>query len=515
MNKYTENIIFRAKKFVINNKVEFALLVFILILALFLRVWKIDQYLPFLGDEGRDVRVVRRFLTSFDLMFIGPRTSIGDMYLGPFYYYLISPFLLLWNYSPVGPAVCVSLFSVATVYLIWFTVREWFGKYGAIAASLLFAISPIIIINARHSWNPNIMPFLALLSIYSIWKVWVKLDFKWLLVAGFTIGAIIQSHYLGLLLLPTLGIVWLLTLYQLVKSKTKTIKSFINYSLGAFTIFLLFQLPLVLFDWKHNWHNALSLKEFFFNRQTTVSVKPWNAIPSLLPLWKDQIITRLMSINNGFLGGLLTTVLTASIGFFGFYYSKTKNKEKSKIAIIIALWGVIGLVGIGLLKQAVYDHYFGFLFPLPFILFGLLFQELYSRKSKVAAIIILVVLVYLSIKESPIGYPAQNQLKRVQEIDTSIIADSNGKPFNFALIAKQNYEEGYLYYFELWKAQVREIDPQNIPNTLTNQLYIVCEDPICEPINNAKAEVANFGWAKLDKQWEISGTKVYKIVHPQ
>lgn len=503
----------KIKLWVEKNKFEFALLLFILLFALVLRVWKIDQYLPFLGDEGRDVRVVRRFITHFDLMFIGPRTSIGDMYLGPLYYYLISPFLFLWNFSPVGPAVFVSLTSVVTVFLIWHTVREWFGKYGAMASAFLYAISPIIILNARHSWNPNIMPFLALLSIYSIWKVWEKREFKWLLVIGASFGAIIQSHYLGLLIAPTIAIFWAATLYKLSKSNSKKVRPFIYYTSGALIIFLILMFPLFLFDWKHGWQNTIALKTFFFNRQSTVSAKPWNAIPQLWPLWQEQIVIRLLTAKNSQVGTVIGAIFVLVSSYYGYLYYKVKNWDKLDVLSLLALWGVVGLLGIGLLKQAIYDHYFGFLFPLPFILFGFLFEEFLKRKLKIIAVIILTILIVINFKANPLFDPPQNQLKRVQDIDQNIISDSQNKPFNFALIAKQNYEEGYLYYFEMWKAQVREINPQDIPGTLSDQLYVVCEDPVCEPINNAKAEVANFGWAKIDRQWEVDGTKVFRLVH--
>jgi hypothetical protein len=51
----------------------------------------------------------KKNLKNFNLFFIGPQTSIGNMYLGPFFYYLIAPSLLLANFSPVGPAIFIGL----------------------------------------------------------------------------------------------------------------------------------------------------------------------------------------------------------------------------------------------------------------------------------------------------------------------------------------------------------------------------------------------------------------------
>lgn len=268
-----------------NNKSEFRILSGILALSAFVRLWRIPEYLPFLGDEGRDVRIVARFLTEFHPMLLGPRTSIGDMYLGPLYYYLISPFLALWQFSPVGPAVFVALLGITTVWLIWYVGREWFGVKAGLIGSFLFAISPVVINLSKHSWNPNIMPFFSLLAIYSVWQIWEKKNFKWLVVLGITFAVILQSHYLGLLLLPTIGVIWLLTLRTLKGSKEGGSKKFLLYSLLSIFLFILLMSPLVIFDAKHGWHNFASMKVFFADRQTTVSAKPWNAIPTL---WQQQ-----------------------------------------------------------------------------------------------------------------------------------------------------------------------------------------------------------------------------------
>src|SRR4030043_278441 len=192
------------KTWIRNNKKEFIFLVLILVIGAFFRLFKISEYMTFLGDEGRDVIIVRRLLVNFDPILVGPGTSIGDMYLGPLYYYLMAPALFLAGFSPVGPAVMVALFGVATIFLVWYTARIWFGKTASIVSSLLYAFSPVVIIYSRSSWNPNIMPFFAILTIFSVWKIWKDRKFKWLLVLGVSYAVTLQSHYLALLLAPTI-----------------------------------------------------------------------------------------------------------------------------------------------------------------------------------------------------------------------------------------------------------------------------------------------------------------------
>ena len=95
-------------------------------------------------------------------------------------------------------------------------------------------------------------------------------------------------------------------------------------------------------------------------------------------------------------------------------------------------------------------------------------------------------------------------------IDQSIIKSAHGQPFNFALLAKMNYDPGYRYFLSELNAPV-----QLLQNEITDQLFVVCE-PFqidCNPINNPEWSVAAFGWAKIDSQWEINGIKIFRLIH--
>src|SRR5438046_8567081 len=102
------------------NKINFSLILLILILflAAFMRRYRISDYMTFLGDEGRDVLVALGILQGHFTL-LGPRASAGDFFTGPIYYYMMTPFLWLFHFDPVGPAVMVALFGVATVGLIY------------------------------------------------------------------------------------------------------------------------------------------------------------------------------------------------------------------------------------------------------------------------------------------------------------------------------------------------------------------------------------------------------------
>jgi hypothetical protein len=57
--------------FIKKNRIEFALLIALLLVTLFLRIYKIDAYMTFLGDEGRDALMIKRILTTGDIPLLG------------------------------------------------------------------------------------------------------------------------------------------------------------------------------------------------------------------------------------------------------------------------------------------------------------------------------------------------------------------------------------------------------------------------------------------------------------
>ncbi|HBP51262.1 TPA: hypothetical protein DD455_02940 [Candidatus Shapirobacteria bacterium] len=464
------------KKFLSKNW----LLLLILLIAAFCRLYRISDYMEFLGDQGRDVVIVRDFLKNGNLFFIGPQTSIGNMYLGPFYYYLIAPALLLANFNPVGPAIFVALLSVATAYLIFYVSKKWFNPTTAYVATFLYAISPTAIKFANFSWNPNIMPFFALLFIYMMTE-------KRYLWASLAFAMCLNSHYLALILLPVAALIW-------IKDYSK---ASIKPTLLAIGIFLLSLTPQLLFDIKHQGQNINALSTFFVKRETTVNLKVYKSLP-VIPELFNQINTSLLAGKNITFGIIVSIVL-----FLGLVYLYLKHRHQKYVYCL--LWYFFGLVGLGLYKQHIYDHYFGFLFPVLFMLMGYLISKL----PKLFALPLFISLTIFSLLQNPFRWQPNSQLKTTTEIVDLIISNSHNQDFNFALLAKQNYDPPYRYILSEKNSPVKLLQEK-----ITDQLFVVCE-PFqieCNPINNPEWGVAAFGWAKIDTQWEINGIKIFKLI---
>lgn len=495
------------------HRLESFILSLIFILALFLRLYHIAGYMTFLGDEGRDVRIVRDLITQGNLVFIGPMTSIGNMYLGPLYYYMMAPALAISGLNPVGPAVMIALLGSLTIFLTYLFGRKLFGAPAGLIAAFLFAIAPVAIIYSRSSWNPNPMPFFALLSIWGIYTVWQKHDFKWLPWIGITFAAALQMHYLGLLLLPTLGIFWLFTLLA-VKDKKQQKKLFVRKTLWAVFWFVLIMSPLVLFDIKHHGQNLNAFKAFFSDRQTTVNLNPARSdryLPAIQSIVGDLLLGSQLGLAT--LAAFIIAILSiwAYLGKAKLTLKQFIHSKKDPGLSLLFSWIIFGVLGLGIYKQHIYAHYFGFLFPAVYLLSGYLLYFLFKKGLffKALSVLFLAGLVYYAAVFSPLRQAPNNQLARTKNTVDFIIARSGGQPFNFGLIAKQNYDESYRYFFENEHAQMFRGE-----NKITDQLFVICEDKDCQPEGNSQYQIAIFGIAKVSNEWDFEGLKIFRLIHP-
>lgn len=513
----------------------------ILILAAFLRLYKIADYMTFLGDEGRDVLVVYNILHG-KLTFLGPTASVGGFFLGPIYYYFMAPFLWISNYNPVGPAVMVALFGIITVWLVYKIGREFFDKKTGLIAAGLYAISPIVIAYSRSSWNPNLIPFFSILTLYFVYKAAKDKSWKFFILSGILFGILMQLHYLSTFLgvvIASYLIFVNLFLFEKIQSKIlETLKEYLYFFFG----FIVGWSPFLFFEVRHGFPNIGSILRFIFSSSDTggnakffqivkdvffrlfgrliTSFPPPEQISVQVSTIKFDLYFKIIEIPIFYL--YYFTLFLAFSGllvfFFKFYKSfKQKDNNFYKLSLIL-FWFSFGILLFGFYKKSIYDYYFGFMFPISFLLVGSFISFLISNKvlGKIVGGIILVVLIGLNLSGIPFRSTPNRQLAQVEQISKFVSDKTDGKPFNFALITGGNSDHAYRYFFTTWNHAPVTIenvlaDPQR--KTVTDQLLIVCESNHCAPLGNSLWEVAGFGRAEVVGEWNVSVVKVYRLVH--
>lgn len=238
-------------------------------IAAFLRFYKLEEFITFLGDQGRDAIVMKRIVTLEDFPGIGPRSSIGQLFLGPFYYFFMAPFLLLSGLSPVGPAFGVALLSVLALSFFTWKLRKEVNPATALLFGSLIALSYVNIWLSRFSWNPNLLPVFAFFTTYFLWRIIRKPGIVSGAFFGFFIAASLQLHYLMLLILPAFFGYLVYGIWIHRKQKKVITKTLI----AMFTSSVITLSPLIIFDIKNNFLNFRGLLGVFtekhFQSQST------------------------------------------------------------------------------------------------------------------------------------------------------------------------------------------------------------------------------------------------------
>lgn len=509
----------------------------ILLVAAFMRLYKIGDYLTFLGDEGRDVLVVYNILHGHFTL-LGPTASVGGFFLGPIYYYFMAPALWLANYSPVGPAVMIALFGIVTVWLVYYVGTKFFNSTAGIIAALLYAIAPVVILYSRSSWNPNLMPLTTLLLLFVLYQAVTKNN-KWLFgLVGILFGIAMQLHYIEVFIgaiIPLYILIARVYLYFINEHKNVKIlllKLFRDYVLIGVG-FVIGLSPFLAFEVRHGFNNIRAIFNFIFHPQTTgngvgVSVSLLGTISDVFlrvfgrlilnipspdlygkyPVWQIQLW-----IVCSYTLGIISLIFL----LWKLFKQKT-NSEKFLQYSLLFLWLVIGITLFGLYKKNIYDYYFEFLFPAPFLIVGAIFAFFLRRNiwSKIITVLLLIIIIAINIQGIPFRYPGNKQLQQTEIISRFVLSKTNNKPFNFALITGGNSDHAYRYFFTVWghepvTIQYTGVDPKR--TSVTDQLLVVCESIPCAPLGNSLWEIAGFGRAEVVGHWHVSVVDVYKLDH--
>lgn len=506
-------------------------LLFILLLGAYLRLYRIPEYMTFLGDEGRDMLVIKRMIVDHKFTLLGPTASVGGFFLGPIYYYFMLPFVWISGLNPAGAAVMVALFGIATIYLVYRLGRDIFGTGVGLIAAALYSLSPVVIAYSRSSWNPNLVPFFSTLMMWLMWRSVVKDQRKLLFWVGVCLGIGLQLHYLFLFLFPVVFI------WYLLYGRNRTWLTYYAFGIAGFIVGYG---PFLAFELRHGFPNTISIYHFlregegtglvmetFWKNISDVSYRLFGRLVFRLPPPEQYVNVPAISQQLWTIGtkfalytsfALLGALLVFPRRFMQYFKEKAAGHQQLRQGVVLfLLWFFVPLFLFGLYKKGIYEYYFGLFFALPFLLTALIIKSASMRIiGKILAVIAVLGLTYLNWEGRPFKFEPNNQLAQAKMIAAAAYEKTGGEPYNFALLTSGNSDHAYRYFFEIWgnppvTIENTDIDPQR--GSVTEQLIIICEQQECKPLGHPLWEIAGFGRAEIVGEWPVSFVKIMKLTH--
>src|SRR3972149_6713297 len=259
------------------------LVVVLVFLGLFVRLYNFKERMTFGPEQARSLVVAGRYITEKPSL-LGQEyfrvTSEGHkLFSGAVFNYSLVPLQLLFNFDPLPITVFFAFLNVFTGLVLFWVAKKIFGYSFAVLSLGLFLFNDYMIYHSTFIWNYNYLPLVGILCFYLLYQM--KKNSKRLLFVfflGILSGVGVSLQYLFALL--GLGVF----LYVLWFSKEK-IKASAIFVFGA----ILGNLPMVIFDLRHNFYHLVTAWQYFlgaFKGGSGVQLAYYH----FLPLWPIFLI---------------------------------------------------------------------------------------------------------------------------------------------------------------------------------------------------------------------------------
>ncbi len=431
------------------------MILLILIVSAFLRLYNLPDSFIFAGDEEYQATLAQSLIKDFHIIWVGVNAAHLGFYLGPYWTYFSAFWLWLSQGNPLITGYISSIIGVLTTLSIILIGKSLFGRKTGLLAGLLYATLPLMVFLDQKYWNPSLIPLLSLLLLLSLFKA--RQNPGWLILFTASYGLVFHTH---LSLIPVIFIAG----YWLVKQKIRPSKQIILLSITAFLIMVA---PLIAFDYFRRGSNITT--PLRFNEITSDyrnRINPAQHFPALFQVlgrvWfikppslnADEVITSCTDasrIGNPKVAGIsqrftppawLSLLGTAPLLLF-LVHKKTREKEAHTL---LALFLITLMAAFLLFPGGAFEYYLLGVFPLLMFLPGILSDYFIKLKPFLISIALLAAVlgIFTTVTNNPeFGLGVKNTLIK------QVISKIGNEPFELKQTGLCHFYEGWRYLFVL------------------------------------------------------------------
>ncbi len=325
-------------------------IVLITILSITIRLYKLVDLMPFIGDQAWFYLSAQDALSSEKLPLVGITASRTWLHQGAFWTYVLMPILKM-SAHPAAPAYFTAFLGTCTVIILYKVLGSMTDKKTALIGAFLYATSPLIVMSDRMPYHTSLTPLLMIGIFYALWKIIQNDQRFWIALAGLV--AIMQNVNLA-----GFPVVYIVAVFF-------ALGRFLNHSWAftlskknlfhAFLVWMMFMMPYFIYDMTHGFHQTIIFYGWmilepirFLSFQDT----PVTPIVKFL----IQTVQRLL---------YLPSWLVSSGIFIGVLISALRIRKSSyKDPLTYTLMWMIGMFGIVIAGKTPSDAYVYTLFPL-------------------------------------------------------------------------------------------------------------------------------------------------------
>ncbi len=425
---------------------------FVLVAAVFFRTYNFSDWLYFKMDQARDAMLTSSVIEKGPqyLPLLGPRagaTEVDEGYLrlGPAYYYFqYIAGVLSGSTEPAIFAYPDLFFGILAIPLLYIFLRLYFSSALSVLIASMYALSFIIIQYSRFAWNPNTLPFFAILSFFGLLKFLndprPKQRIIWIILwaSGLFIGS--QMHFFGFFVLSGVSALMILVHYEVWKTgkffKEIEWMKLIKYGAVTLAVFIFIYSPVIISDVIRGGENSLNLVSAFANKPTQRSFTEKIRENASEQLKYYCLITTAScyekGVKNNFPAAFFTAVIMLAGSIWSVYsWKKSPMGIKRDFLALVIIWAGVFFILATPVAFQLRPRFFIAVFAVPFIFLGYIFQYLEKkipRYSTCIAVIITLMIVLFNAKGTLAWFKEQDlsQQKSVPVKRTLILKRRDG-----------------------------------------------------------------------------------------
>lgn len=214
-------------------------IIFFLLLTLhiFFRFYQLEGRNPFGWDQVDNAWAAKDILVDkkFPLLGMVAKTNSG-FYIGPAYYYLITPFYWFFNLDPIASGVFAGVTSIFTFFVLFLITKKIFSTHVALFAVFIHTVSSSLISADRVQWPVNFIAPVSYIIFYALYKI-MNGNEKYIFLLAAAIGFSFNIHFTSIFY-PII-ILFSLPFFPRTKEALK-------YILFSIPLFLLWVFPIII-----------------------------------------------------------------------------------------------------------------------------------------------------------------------------------------------------------------------------------------------------------------------------
>jgi hypothetical protein len=477
-------------------KIEYIILLIIVLIGVYLRfAGTFTNSFAFTYDVGRDLLAVWNIVYLHKILLIGQTTGLPGIFYGPWWYYILTPFFIIFSGNPQGIAFSMGLIGLACVVAGYYFGKKISGTFTGLLLASLISVSPELIFLSSQIWNPNIAPIFVILILLVLDRIYTEKN-----------KAFINYLCLGILLSLSLDLEIVYGLFLCVSILLSVVlftnrKNFFKKILSLILGFVIILSPRILFELRHQFLMTKTFSGIFTKGlESGGNITSFSSYLSIrINTILDQFSSSLASGNKSIGIIIILLVLITILLFYKNTDKRIKFFLKTSIVTIFVFFA-----GALIMTHDVWPHYLVGI-PIFYVLILAIALQFIYKQNKIIAVIIATLVLLINLnpisllvnasKPLWIGNAAiyRNQLKVIDYV----YSQAKGGKFKYVVYTPPVNDYTYQYLFKWYGNNKYHYQPSEIANLA---YFIIEPDP---------------GFEDRPRQWFIQRENDGKIVKLQ